>query len=86
MVYVALIPRSIKGTSLLPLVDIEDAILPLSMRVVVVLVFALGMETVIFGLPRSSIAPTLILGLAKALSWYFTICTVYFSLYERIQI
>jgi hypothetical protein len=79
IVYVAFIPRTVEGSlnRFLPLVDIDEAIVPLAWRAVVVLVVALGAQTVAFGLPSINIAPMLLpLGLAKALSWYFTIRTV----------
>ncbi|KND88236.1 Beta-1,2-xylosyltransferase 1 [Tolypocladium ophioglossoides CBS 100239] len=79
VVYIALIPKTINGAHYLPLVNIEDDIFPLSLRVVVVLVFALGIETVAFGFSTSGIAPTFSLGLAKALSWYFTIRTTRYT-------
>ncbi|KAF7552848.1 hypothetical protein G7Z17_g4057 [Cylindrodendrum hubeiense] len=72
LIYVTLLPRNSKSSRILPLVDIQDAIVPLSLRVVVVLVAALCVQTVYFGFPRSCIVPTLSLGMAKALSWYFT--------------
>lgn len=71
VVYVALIPRT-EDTHFLPRIDIEEAIVPLSLRVVVILAAALGMQTAAFGLPSNGIILTLSLGLAKALSWYFT--------------
>ena len=83
LVYVALLPRTITSSRFLPLVNIEDAIIPLSSRVVVVLVVALGMQTVAFGFTRSEITPTLSLGLAKALSWYFMTRTVCSFLYQE---
>jgi hypothetical protein len=76
VVYVALVPRTIEDTHSLPLINVEKAIAPLSLRVLVILVVALGMQTVVFGLPSNEITPTLTLGFAKALSWYFTIRTV----------
>jgi hypothetical protein len=76
VVYIALVPKNAKGHRFLPLVDIADHVVPLSLRVVLILVVALGIETVAFGFPRSTIGPTLLLGVAKASSWYFTTQTV----------
>ncbi|KAJ0119162.1 uncharacterized protein J7T55_013398 [Diaporthe amygdali] len=51
--------------------DLENAILPLSLRVTLVLATLLSMETLAFGSPGMS-AYTPALALTKALSWYFT--------------
>lgn len=59
----------------LPPFDVEDALLPLSLRVTLVLVTLLGVETLAFGFPVWSIY-TPALALTKALSWYFTVQTV----------
>ena len=75
--YTALIPRTDEGHRFLPQIDIEEDGVPLSLRVVVLLFAALGVQTFAFGLPSISIlVPTFLLGLAKALCWYFTIQTV----------
>lgn len=76
VVYVAFIPRTAGGAlnRFLPRVDIDKAAVPLSWRVVLMSVLALAAQTVAFGLPSIDIVPTLVLlGLVKALSWYFTI-------------
>lgn len=59
----------------LPPLDLDDALLPLSLRVTLVAVTSLGLETLAFGFPVWS-AYTPALALTKALSWYFTIQTV----------
>lgn len=64
--------RSNRDTRPLPTVNLVDAIVPLSLRIVLLLLVALGLETVVMAFPRSTISSTLLLGLAKALSWYFT--------------
>jgi hypothetical protein len=71
VVYVALIPKAIKGSHFLLRINVEEAIVPLSFRVVIILVVALSMQTVAFGLPTNIIIPTVSLGLAKAMSWYY---------------
>lgn len=77
VVYVALIPRSAEGTRFLPLVNIDEAIVPLSLWTGIMLVVTLCAQTFTFGLPSNvAVAPALLLGLAKALAWYFTIQTV----------
>lgn len=77
-VYIALEPRprlSNKYYRFIPSFDLEDALLPLSIRVALVLVTVLGLETRALGYPVSS-AYTLVVALTKALSWYFAIQTV----------
>lgn len=81
VVYITLDPRpriSSKYHRLLPPLDVEDALLPLSLRVTLVLLTVLGLETLAFGYPVLS-AYTPALALTKALSWYFTIQTVCMS-------
>jgi hypothetical protein len=64
---------------LLPPFDFEDAVNPLSLRVLCFLVIALGFESLAFGSPVfSSYTPAL--ALTKALFWYFTtqaVCTAF---------
>ncbi|CZR51796.1 related to capsule-associated protein [Phialocephala subalpina] len=76
VVYVALIPKSIEDSRFLPLIKVEDDIIPLSSRIVVILVLALSVQTVAFGFPRIGIISTLLLGFMKAFSWYCMIRTV----------
>ncbi|KAI0465685.1 hypothetical protein F4859DRAFT_500196 [Xylaria cf. heliscus] len=52
--------------------DIEAAVLPLSLRVVVLLAIILGRESYVIGFPNANVIDTLSLGLIKALTWYFT--------------
>jgi hypothetical protein len=77
LVYAALIPRD-GGPRLLPFVaDIEEAIVLLGARIVIILAMALGIQAFVFGVHSMDIGiPAFSLGLAKALSWYFTIQTV----------
>lgn len=56
--------------------DIEDAIVPLSSRVVIVMVIMFAVQSLAFGLPRYSLTAVLVLGLSKASAWYFGIQTV----------
>ncbi|KAB8257997.1 hypothetical protein BDV32DRAFT_126530 [Aspergillus pseudonomiae] len=69
-VYVTLSQR--RNSRFLPFLDLEDAIRPVALRVVSLLVMVLGAETVAFGFPRN-LEPTIIfiLGCGKALTWYF---------------
>lgn len=76
--YLTLDPRpriSNKCYRLLPPLDFVDSSNALSFRVTLLLVIALGLETLAFGFPVCSVY-TLALALTKALSWYFTIQTV----------
>lgn len=79
--YITLDPRpriSNRYYRFLPPFDVEDALLPLSLRVTLVLGIVLGVETLAFGFPVYS-TYILALALTKALSWYFTIQTVRIS-------
>ncbi|KAK4233695.1 hypothetical protein C8A03DRAFT_19270 [Achaetomium macrosporum] len=76
MVYVAFIPRTVESR-FLPYLDVDEDIVQVSNRVVVILVAALGVELMAFGVPRiiDLAIPMLLLGLAKASAWYFTFQT-----------
>ncbi|KAI1085132.1 hypothetical protein F5B20DRAFT_521105 [Whalleya microplaca] len=78
-VCIILTPKIGKGSKYLPPFDIEDAILRLSLRLVAVLIITLGVDTAVFGVSASNVAATLVLGLTKALSWYFMIHTIQHS-------
>ncbi|KAH7121851.1 hypothetical protein B0J13DRAFT_456712 [Dactylonectria estremocensis] len=84
IVYTILLPRNNKTSRVLPHVDVEDAIVPLSLRVVVTLSIALCAHVFFLGLPTSSVMPTISLGLAKALSWYFTTRTAQHSSWSTV--
>ncbi|KAI0484544.1 hypothetical protein GGR56DRAFT_662644 [Xylariaceae sp. FL0804] len=79
VVFVALSPRFRAASRLLPSVDIANEIVPLSRRVVAVLVGALGVESLIFGRPSIDVEAILALGLARASFWYYTIETAQHS-------
>lgn len=68
--YATLTPRSGWGAKAFAPFDIEHAILPLSKRLIIVIITALGFETSIFGFPRSNVLQTFMSGLAKAFAWY----------------
>lgn len=70
-IYVALIRKADEDLLFLPVINVEDAIAPLSLRVVFILVLVLGIQTVEFGIPSNLIIPTLSSGIVKASSWYF---------------
>lgn len=70
IVYAALLPKG--GTSLcLPSVDFERAIRPLSIRIIILLFLMLCVSTILIGLSIVSPIHVLLVGLLKALSWYF---------------
>ncbi|KAH9908945.1 hypothetical protein F4778DRAFT_714695 [Xylariomycetidae sp. FL2044] len=60
---------------LLPSFDLQNFIIPVSVRTLVTLAIALFAEVILFGFPLGDIASTSCLGLAKCFSWYFTIQT-----------
>jgi hypothetical protein len=78
VVYAAFIPRSVESR-FLPYLDVDEDIVQLSNRVVVISVAALSVQIISFGVPRliDLAIPTIVLGLAKASAWYFTIQTVW---------
>jgi hypothetical protein len=67
---------NIKGSRFIQPFDIESAIIPLAVRVVILLAILLGVEKVAFDFATSEPLMTLTLGLAKALTWHFIIQTV----------
>ncbi len=76
-VYAALIPRTVAGPRWLPQIDVEEDLVPLSSHIALLSVVALGIQTCLFGFPGIDfVVPALLLGLAKAFSWYFTMQTV----------
>ncbi|DAA76093.1 TPA_exp: Uncharacterized protein A8136_1130 [Trichophyton benhamiae CBS 112371] len=79
--YLTFMPKSDrkKKASLLPDVNAEDAVLPVSLRVVPLLLVSLGVEVVLFGWPSGGVLATLILGFAKSLSWYSIIKAARYS-------
>ncbi|KAH7403674.1 hypothetical protein BKA64DRAFT_722370 [Cadophora sp. MPI-SDFR-AT-0126] len=73
LVYVTLIPRNITHSIRLSQIDIEETIAPLSYRTLLILLALLGLQTVLFGFQSGTYFPSLLCGIAKALSWYCTI-------------
>ncbi|KAM5445523.1 hypothetical protein MaudCBS49596_007429 [Microsporum audouinii] len=74
-VYLTFMPKTERKSRFLPHVDIEDAVRPVSLRVVVMLLVLLGVEVATFGFPTGGILVTLALGFTKSLSWYSIIQT-----------
>lgn len=85
IVYAAFLPKTITSSRLIPTIDdIEDAIVPFAWRAVVTLTIAMCIHTTIFGFTMLDISSTLLLGMAKALSWYFVAQTVCSYLHQGI--
>lgn len=57
-------------------VDIETTIKDIAIRINILLLVAIVIQTFVLGPPTSDIVPTLLSGLLKAASWFFTIQTV----------
>nr|UWK20116.1 glycosyltransferase family 90 protein [Trichoderma polysporum] len=72
IIYVASLPR-VKTFSLVPSINIESAIRPLSARILILLFFIMGICIISFGFVRIDPIAVCILGLLKALSWHFVI-------------
>ncbi|KAL7817909.1 glycosyltransferase family 90 protein [Trichoderma aethiopicum] len=72
IVYAALLPR-VETLAHLPSVSLDNIIRPLSVRVVILLLCIWGFDTILFGLTTPVLSSTLVIGLLKALSWYFII-------------
>ncbi|KFX91401.1 hypothetical protein O988_07764 [Pseudogymnoascus sp. VKM F-3808] len=66
---------NVKGSRFMQPFDVENAIIPLAVRVVILLAVLLGVEKVAFDFATIEPLITLTLGLAKALTWYFIIQT-----------
>lgn len=72
VVYGILTPRTPGTTRFIPFLLFEEAIVPLSVRLTVILVAAVCVQTYEFGLPNDEIIFMVSSALFKALSWYFT--------------
>ncbi|KAF4978242.1 hypothetical protein FZEAL_5347 [Fusarium zealandicum] len=75
IVYVGLGSKPKKGIQDTSFLDIEAIITLLAAKTVVFLIAALCGQVFLLGFLDSPVASTVLLGLAKALSWYFTIQT-----------
>lgn len=88
VVYAALLPKG--GTGLcLPSINFERAIRPLSIRIAILLFFLLCISIVFIGFSRVNPIYTLLLGLLKALSWYFTakvVCRFHYRTFQSLTI
>ncbi|PTB62029.1 glycosyltransferase family 90 protein [Trichoderma citrinoviride] len=72
IVYTTLLPR-VETSTHLPSISFDNAIRPLSARVVILLLCIWGIDTIFFGLTATVLTSTFLIGLLKALSWYFVI-------------
>lgn len=59
-------------TRFFPRLDVQRSILPLAFRVFILLAVCLAIDTALFGFRTAHVPTTIALGIAKALSWYFT--------------
>lgn len=81
IVYVALD----RDTLQLPPLQMEETILPLSYRIIPILLVALCVQMVLFGVANNIMVSSLLSGVAKALSWYFltqVVCTLLIRMRE----
>jgi hypothetical protein len=76
LAYCSLIPEINDNRRFLPAVDIEIDIIPITWRILVILIGGLYADITIFGLTNAEIMSTVALGITKACSWYFMILTV----------
>ncbi|KAL5348061.1 hypothetical protein ACLOAV_006541 [Pseudogymnoascus australis] len=75
---------NVKGSRFIQPFDIEIAIIPLAVRVVILLSILLGVEKVALDFAASEAFLTLTLGLAKALTWHFIIQTAQNSSWRAV--
>ncbi|OBR05513.1 Capsule-associated protein [Colletotrichum higginsianum IMI 349063] len=59
-------------TGFFPRLEVQRSILPLAFRVFILLAVCLAIDTALFGFRTAHVPTTIALGIAKALSWYFT--------------
>jgi hypothetical protein len=84
IIYLAFMPRSKTSSRLIPYIsNLEDAILPISVRTLVGLAISTGIHTALYGFTGIDVVNTLLLGVSKALSRYFVAGTVFRSSSEN---
>lgn len=76
LIYVALIPRIVEDSFRLPQIDINETIIPISCRTLLILMATLCIQMTLYGFPNGFLLPSLLSGLAKVLSRYWTIRAV----------
>ncbi|KAI0551742.1 hypothetical protein F4679DRAFT_123584 [Xylaria curta] len=72
LTYTLLTPQACQWPRWARSFDFGTAVLPLSLRVAAILAIILGREAYTIGLSGTNVIDTLILGIVKALAWYFT--------------
>lgn len=80
IVFATFLARDLDKSSWFPHLDFEDVVIPISLHVVMISTLVMVVRVVIFGFPGGGMITPLLLGLAKAMSWYFTLQTVVISL------
>lgn len=76
VVYIAILPRTSPDSYDRPFSHLDVDYASLSLRVVILLVVALGLQAAIFSAPKGKVIPVFLLGLSKSLAWYYTIQAV----------
>jgi len=76
LVFVVLMPGTGNDSLRISPIDIEEMIVPLSSRTVLVLLVMYGAQTTLFGFQNDILLPSLLSGITKTLSWYCTIHAV----------
>lgn len=71
LLYLTFIPKNITKAANFPSVNLDELFIPLSLRLVVLLVVLLGIKILVNGAPSIDIIITLFTGITKALFWYF---------------
>jgi len=70
-VFVAFMSKTTRLVRFLPDIDLRYASGSLSWRILILLVLILIVQTYIFEFPRTAVLSTFVLGLMKALFWFF---------------
>lgn len=85
VVYVAFRPTTFENFRSLPIVDPDAAILFIAGRVLFILLVVFIVQLYIFGNLSDGVPTICLLGLMKALSWFFTSKTIYNPVHTRRQ-
>ncbi len=75
-VYASFVPRTAAGIRCFPRVDVEGALLSLSIRIVIFSLCVFGIQTFLFGIPQDGLVSICLCGGTKALAWLFLIPSV----------
>lgn len=74
--YGTLLQRRVKDDSPIPPLNLERDMATVLSRTIAAVTVALAVQTMVFGFTSGDAFPTVLLGITKALSWYFTTRTV----------